>query len=238
MKRPPQTPASVAVRRILLVDDHPITRQGLTAMIGLEPDLEVCGEAETAAAALTAIEAHRPDLVLVDLSLPGRSGLDLIKDLAASHPGLPTLVLSMHEEGLYAERAIRAGARGYLMKSAGGKAVMEAVRHVLAGQIYVSPAVSARILESLSPRHATPSSPPGSPARPAQPSIAGLSDREFEVFQLIGQGLGTREIAGRLNLSIKTIEAHRAHLKEKLGIKDAPGLVREAVRWIENQQRP
>ncbi len=225
MKRP--HPKNAAVRRILLVDDHPITRQGLAAMIALEADLEVCGEAETAAAASAAIDRLQPHLVLVDLSLPGRSGLDLIKDLAVSHPTVPTLVLSMHDEGLYAERALRAGARGYLMKSAGGRAVMEAIRTVLAGQISVSPTVSTEILESLG----------GRTSRSPGPKVSGLSDREFEVFRFIGQGLGTREIAGQMNLSIKTVETHRAHLKEKLSVKDSPGLVREAVRWVENQQR-
>lgn len=221
-------PAKAAARRapILLVDDHPITRQGLATLISHETDLEVCGEVEDASAAQEAVGRLRPALVLVDLSLPGRSGLELIKDLSVSHPGLPMLVLSMHDEALYAERALRAGARGYLMKSAGGRAVVEAIRRVLGGQISVSPAVSERILESLSG------------ARPKAPDsrLATLSDREFEIFQLIGQGLGTREIAGRLHLSIKTVEAHRAHLKDKLGLKDAPALVHEAVRWVESQQ--
>jgi DNA-binding NarL/FixJ family response regulator len=198
-------------------------------MIGLEPDLSVCAEAENAADALNAVARHRPDLIVLDLSLPGRSGLECLKDIAALHPGIPTLVLSMHEESLYAERVIRAGARGYLMKSAGGRAVMEAIRTVLSGRIYVSESVSARILESIS----RPSPQPAS----TDSAFSRLSDREFEIFQLIGQGLGTREIAGRLNLSIKTVEAHRAHLKEKLGTKDAPALVREAVRWVESQAR-
>ena len=213
--------------KILLVDDHPITRQGLAAMVGNESDLSVCGEAEDVPSALAAIQALRPDLVVADLSLPGRNGLELLKDIAAQHPNVPTLVLSMHDESLYAERAIRAGARGYLMKSAGGRAVMEAIRTILKGQIFVSPAVSSRILEALS--HSRPNT--GTSEGP----VRTLSDREFEIFQLIGQGLGTREIAGRLNLSIKTVEAHRARLKEKLGTKDAPALVREAVRWVESQ---
>jgi len=196
-------------------------------MIGLEPGLAVCGEAENASEALTAVQKLKPDLIVLDLSLPGRSGLEFLKDLVSAHPGLPTLVLSMHNETLYAERAIRAGARGYLMKSAGGKAVMEAIRTILQGQIYVSPAVSARILESL--REPRPI-PKGGDGR-----VRSLSDREFEIFQLIGQGLGTREIAGRLHLSVKTVEAHRARLKEKLGAKNAPALVREAVSWVESQ---
>ncbi len=217
--------------KILLVDDHPITRQGLAAMVGNESDLSVCGEAEDVPSALAAIQALRPDLVVADLSLPGRNGLELLKDIAAQHPNIPTLVLSMHDESLYAERAIRAGARGYLMKSAGGRAVLDAIRAILAGRIHVSPAVATRVLESLGRTSNALRSAPSA----AHSKVQALSDREFEVFQLIGQGLGTREIAGRLNVSIKTIEAHRAHLKSKLGTKDAPGLVREAVRWVESQ---
>ncbi len=214
------------------MDDHPITRQGLAAMIGFESDLHVCAEAENAADALTAVGQHHPDLVLLDLSLPGRSGLEFLKDLVTAHPGIPALVLSMHDESLYAERVLRAGARGYLMKSSGGRAVMEAIRTVLSGRIYVSQTVSARILENLSRPAAS-----SLENNPADSPLGRLSDREFEIFQLIGQGLGTREIAGRLNLSIKTVEAHRARLKEKLGTKDAPALVHEAVRWVESQAR-
>ena len=200
-------------------------------MIGNEADLVVCGEAEDAASALAAVERHRPDLVVADLSLPGRSGVELIKDLSARHPGLPTLVLSMHDESLYAERAIRAGARGYLMKSAGGRAVLDGIRTILAGRIHVSPAVSSRILESIG----RPSPASRNPHENSHSLVQRLSDREFEVFQLIGQGHGTREIAGKLNVSIKTVETHRASLKTKLGAKDAPQLVREAVRWVESQ---
>lgn len=228
---PARKKVPVARKRILLVDDHPITRQGLAAMIGLEPDLHVCGEAPDAVAAIAAVGRLNPDLVVVDLSLPGRNGLEFLKDLGALHPGTAALVLSMHDESLYAERAIRAGARGYLMKSAGGLAVMDAIRTVLSGRIFVSAAVSSRILESIA--HPTPAeapNPSGPDARMRQ-----LSDREFEVFQLIGQGLGTREIAGRLHLGVKTVEAHRAHLKKKLQIRDATALVREAVRWTEAQ---
>lgn len=230
--KPEPRPKAARAHRILLVDDHPITRQGLTAMISNEADLRVCGEAEDAGSALNAVDKLRPDLVVADLSLPGRNGLELIKDMAAKHPGIPTLVLSMHDESLYAERAIRAGARGYLMKSAGGRAVLDAIRTILAGRIHVSPAVSTRILESIS--RPLPSQTPSVGAS-EESRIHNLSDREFEVFQLIGQGLGTREIAGRLNVSIKTIEAHRAHLKTKLLAKDATSLVREAVRWVESQ---
>jgi DNA-binding NarL/FixJ family response regulator len=212
-------------RRILLVDDHPITRQGLATLIGLEPDLTICGESPNAAHALEAIPKLVPDLVVVDLSLQGRSGLELIKDLHVCHPRIPCLVLSMHDEAIYAERALRAGAKGYLMKSAGGRAVIESIRRVLKGEISVSAAVNTRILSSLA----------GKDYKTEDSPMARLSDREFEIFQLIGEGLGTREIAGRLLISIKTVEAHRAKLKEKLGAKDAPGLVREAVRWVENR---
>ena len=230
MKNKAQTKAGT-VHRILLVDDHPITRQGLAVMIGNESDLRVVGEAEDVPSALAAIQALHPDLVVADLSLPGRNGLELLKDIAAQYPGIPTLVLSMHDESLYAERAIRAGARGYLMKSAGGRAVLDAIRAILAGRIHVSPDVATRVLESLG---RNPSAGRNAPPAPHS-KVQALSDREFEIFQLIGQGLGTREIAGRLNVSIKTIEAHRAHLKSKLGTKDAPGLVREAIRWVESQ---
>jgi DNA-binding NarL/FixJ family response regulator len=229
---PGKKPPPVAQRRrILLVDDHPITRQGLAALIRPEPDLEICGEAESAADALSAVDRCKPHLAIIDLSLPGRGGLDLIKDLVAMHPGLPTLVLSMHDEALYAERALRAGARGYLMKAAGGpEVVVEAIRHVLQGHIWVSPAVSARILENVATRPR-----PTAQAVPADSPVSRLTDRELEVFELIGQGTGTRAIAARLRVSVKTIEAHRANLKSKLGVKDAPGLVREAVRWVESR---
>ena len=167
-------------------------------MIRNESDLRVAGEAEDVPSALAAIQALRPDLVVADLSLPGRNGLELLKDMAVQHPGVPTLVLSMHDESLYAERAIRAGARGYLMKSAGGRAVLDAIRAILAGRIHVSPAVATRVLESLG-RSGTASR---STSSAAHSKVQALSDREFEVFQLIGQGLGTREIAGRLGIDI------------------------------------
>jgi DNA-binding NarL/FixJ family response regulator len=179
------------------------------------------------------VERERPDLVVADLSLPGRNGLELIKDLVARHPGLPTLVLSMHDESLYAERAIRAGARGYLMKSAGGRAVLDAIRTVLGGRIHVSRDISDRILESLGRSSSIARLPEASLS--GRSNIHGLSDRELEVFQLLGQGMGTRDIAGRLNLSIKTVEAHRASLKTKLKVRDATHLVREAVQWVESQ---
>ena len=201
-------------------------RQGLVQLINNEPDLEVNGEAETAEQAVSSIERSLPDLILADISLTGKSGLELIKDVKALHESLPVLVISMHDESLYAERVLRAGGRGYIMKQEGGKQIMQAIRHVLSGQIYVSSKMSGKILEVFSGRRAEAG---GSP-------VERLSDREFEVFQLIGQGKGTRQIADQLHLSVKTVEVHRQHIKEKLKLTDAPSLARYAVRWVESQR--
>jgi DNA-binding NarL/FixJ family response regulator len=215
--------ATQVSKRILIVDDHPMMRQGLSQLICSEPDLAVCGEAGTASQAFEAVGQHKPDLALVDISLPDKNGLELIKDIHVMYPALPLLVVSMHDESLYAERVLRAGGRGYVMKQEGGKILMQAIRQVLAGQIYVSEKMSARILEMFSGgRRESDASP-----------VGRLTDREFEVFQHIGQGKGTREIAEHLHLSVKTVEVHRANMKEKLGIKSATDLVRYAVRWVE-----
>jgi DNA-binding NarL/FixJ family response regulator len=211
--------------RVLIVDDHPMTRAGLVHVINHQPDLVVCGEAENAAEALDALNTSAPDLVLVDITLPGKSGLELIKDVKAIHPGLPILVISMHDESLYAERVLRAGARGYITKHEGGEKLMQAIRHVLSGQIYVSEKMSAHILEIFSNRQAL----------PVRSSIAQLSDREFEVFELLGEGLSGHEIAGRLHLSAKTVDAHRANIKSKLIIKTTSELISFAARWIEHR---
>jgi DNA-binding NarL/FixJ family response regulator len=200
-------------------------RQGLAQLLGVEPDLEVCGEAETAGQAFEAIGTLKPNLVLVDISLPDKSGLELIKDFQSIQPGLPVLVISMHDESLYAERVLRAGGRGYIMKQEGGKKLMEAIRQVLSGQIYVSEKMSARILEIFSGRKAEAE---GSP-------VGTLTDREFEVFQLIGAGKATREIAAKLRLSVKTVEVHRMNIKAKLKLASATELIRFAVRWVETQ---
>lgn len=215
--------AAQSKKRILIVDDHPMMRQGLAQLIGVEPDLAVCGEAENAEQALDAIKPLKPDLVLADISLPGKNGLELIKDFQVLQPGLPILVISMHDESLYAERVLRAGGRGYIMKQEGGKKLMEAIRQVLDGKIYVSQKMSAEILEMFSGRRSE-SSP-----------VEKLTDREFEVFQLISQGKGTRDIAEQLHLSIKTVEVHRANIKTKLKLKSAAELIRFAVRWAESQ---
>ena len=211
---------------ILVVDDHPMMRQGLAALINNEPDLTVCCEAESAGQAMDAIALRKPDLVLADITLPDKSGLELIKDIQAMHPGLRVLVVSMHDESLYAERVLRAGGRGYVMKQEGGKRLMEGIRRVLAGDVYVSDKMSKRILEIFTGQRSTST---GSP-------VERLTDREFEVFQLIGEGKATRDIAGKLHLSVKTVEVHRLHIKEKLELKTAAGLIHFAVRWVESQE--
>lgn len=217
--------ASKNKQRVLIVDDHPMMREGLAQLIDHESDLCVAGQADTAAQALQAVGTLLPDLALVDISLPDKNGIELIKDLQTLHPKLPVLVVSMHDETLYAERVLRAGARGYIMKQEGGKKLMEAIRQVLGGQIYVSEKMSAKILEIFSGRHAA----------AMKSAVECLSDREFEVFQLIGQGQATRQIAQHLHLSIKTVEVHRANIKRKLELKSATDLVRYAVRWSEAQ---
>ncbi len=208
-------------KRILIVDDHPMMREGLVHFIGNQADLEVCGEAETASIALDMIASSKPDVVLADITLPGKSGLELVKDIAAMHPHIATLVVSMHDESVYAERVLRAGGRGYVMKREGGKRIVAAIRKVLAGEVAVSEKMSAKILQIFSGRRGDATESP----------IEQLTDREFEVFQLIGRGKSTREMAGELHLSAKTVEVHRAHIKEKFGIKTASELISYAARW-------
>src|SRR5208283_3617165 len=181
-------------RKVLIVDDHPMMREGLGQLIGNDPGLEVCGDAGDAQEALEKIAALKPDLVLTDITLPGKNGLELIKDIQALHPGVLVLVLSMHDETLYAERVLRAGGRGYIMKEEGGKKIAQAIRQVLDGHIYVSEKMSAKILEIFS----------GHGADVATSPVEKLTDREFEVFQLIGQGLNTKQMAEKLHLSAKT----------------------------------
>jgi len=212
-------------RQILVIDDHPFMRAGLTQMIDRQPDMQICGEAGNPAEAMKVLERCRPDLVLSDITMPGRSGLEFIKDLTTTVEGVPILVVSMHDETIYAERALRAGARGYIMKEAGGENLLAAIRQILRGEIYVSPRMSAQLLEKVSARR----------PRNSRSPIEKLSDREFEVFQLIGQGKSTRDIAAQLHLSSKTVDVHRSHIKEKLDLKDATDLVRHAVRWWETQ---
>jgi DNA-binding NarL/FixJ family response regulator len=200
-------------------------RAGLAQLISRQPDLEVAGEAGDPAEAIKGFARWAPDLVLADITMPGRSGLDFIKDILAAYPRMAVLVFSMHDEAIYAERVLRAGGRGYIMKESGGDNLLAAIRQVLRGEIYVSERMSVRILETFSGRTPRGSSSP----------IGKLTDREFEVFQLIGAGKSTRDIAALLHLSSKTVDVHRAHIREKLELKDTTALVRHAVRWVEAQ---
>lgn len=215
-----------AARRILIVDDHPLTRRGIAQVIELQKDLAVCGEARDADQAMLAIRSKKPDLVLVDLSLPGKHGLELIKDIRSLHPAVLILVVSMHDESILASHALRAGARGFLMKTEGGEKLIQAIRQVLDGKIYVSDVVSSKAIDVFS----------GKIRRAEDPPTSLLTDREFEVFQFIGQGLTTREMGSRLRLSPKTVETHRLHIREKLGLRSGPELIQYAVRWAGAQE--
>jgi len=208
--------------QILVVDDHPIVRLGIRQMLGAEADLAVCGETESADEAKQLIESLHPDLAIVDLSLAEGSGLGLIRSLRESAPSLPVLVLSMHDEALFAERVLRAGARGYIMKREAITGLVGAIRQVLSGRIYVSEGISQTVLGRLGHESATPENP-----------LAGLTDRELEVFDLIGRGLSTAAIADQLAVSVKTIETYRSNLKAKLNLKDAGDLIRFAATWTE-----
>lgn len=206
-------------RKIILVEDHPVMRQGLAQMISQEPDLCVCGQFEDAGRAFAGAETLNPDLAIIDLTLKNSSGLELVKNLKARFPKLLVLVLSMYDENLYAERALRAGAAGYIMKQEAVEKVLAAVRQVLNGGVFLSERMSARIMTQLVGGKTV---APGS-------LMERLSDRELEVFGLIGQGKGTRQIAEQLHLSVKTIESHRAHIKEKLNLRTAAELVHRAI---------
>jgi DNA-binding NarL/FixJ family response regulator len=210
-----------AKRKVLVVDDHPIVRQGLALLINQEPDLVVSGQAEEGEAALAALAADRPDIVVLDVSLPGVDGLELLRIIRSTDPALPVLVLSMHDESVYAERALRAGANGYIMKQEATEKVLVALRRILAGEVYVSERFAARLLGQIVAR----------PRQQRQTPIASLSDRELEVFQLIGEGRGTRQIAEELHLSVKTVESYQAHIKEKLGLRGARELMQRAIEW-------
>ncbi len=223
-KSPPVSPVPPR-RRLLVVDDHPFMRAGLAQLINQQADLEVCGEAGSTADALRAVAQLRPDLVLSDLTMADRGGFEFIKDLQAADTSPPVLVVSMHDEAIYAERVLRAGARGYIMKEAGGESLLLAIRQVLRGEVYVSPKLAAGLLENMSGRRPRGSDSP----------IKQLTDREFEIFQLIGQGKSTHDISAQLHLSPKTVDVHRGNIKVKLGLKDSTALVRHAVRWVETQ---
>ena len=205
-------------KRIFIVDDHPIFREGLVGMIKQQPNLTVCGEADTAMKALEEIRHLKPDLLLTDLSLPGRSGLELLGDLRASHLDLPTLVISMHDETHYAEQVLRAGGQGYIMKQAGPERVLKAIATVLAGRVYLSKNLSSGIADRVA----------RSRAKPRVSQGRTLTSRETEVFRLIGEGKDDRKIAGNLHVSVKTVNSHRAHIKEKLHLKNDAELMLRA----------
>jgi DNA-binding NarL/FixJ family response regulator len=209
--------------KVFLVDDHPILRQGLALFIDREPDLMVCGQADDAASALQAIREATPDFVVLDISLDGPDGLELLKTLRVRYPNLPVLVLSMHDESAYAERALRAGANGYIMKQEATDRVLTAIRQILSGDVYLSDRSTKRMLQQFVSGSISPRDP-----------LAKLSDRELEVYRLIGAGHGTRQIADELHVSTKTVESYQAHIKEKLALRNARELVQHAVEWSVN----
>jgi DNA-binding NarL/FixJ family response regulator len=213
--------------RVFLVDDHPLVREHLTALLAREPDLAVCGEAADGPAALSLIQQQAPDLVILDISLKRSHGLEFLKDLRQVRPDLPVLVLSMHDETVYAERALRAGALGYITKEEATINVLTAVRRVLSGQVYLSERMAARMMKKLV----------GGRADELGSPLDILTDRELEVFQMIGRGLGTRQIAEDLRLGVKTVESYRARIKEKLQITDGTQLVQQAVQWVQSARR-
>ena len=209
--------------RVLIVDDHPIVRRGFASLLASEADLEVCGEAGDGTSALALLESAAPDVALVDVSLGGTSGLDLLKELKERAPKLAVLVVSMHDELLYADRSLRAGAAGYVQKDEASEAIVRAIRTVAGGGMYVSEAVSNYLVQRWAMNGASRDDSP----------LAGLSDRELHVLELMGRGLGTRAIAEQLHISVKTVESYRARLKEKMNLRSGTELVRFAVRWAE-----
>jgi len=208
-------------KRIVIVDDHPVLRKGLGRIINSNDGFVVCGEAGEATDGMTLVRKEKPDLVIADIGLPGASGIELTKNIRAEFPRMPVLILSMHEEPLYAERALRAGAMGYIIKREAIEKIADAVRDVLSGRRYVSPAISQQLSAH---------SKEG-----AKTLIAELTDRELEVLELIGKGCEVRDIAKQLGLSPKTVETHRTHIKEKLNLKNARGVARFAVQWLAEQ---
>lgn len=224
MASEPETPKEKRTR-IVIVDDHPMVRERLAEVINREPDLQVCGEAEDRSGALQIIAATRPHLAIVDLTLKASHGMDLIKDLQSLHPDVRVLVVSMQEESLYAERVIRAGARGYITKQEATRRVMQAIRTVLAGEVYLSQQLAAQLLTRVV----------GQQRPEAALPVSSLADRELQVFELIGRGFSTRQVAEHLHLDVKTIETYRARIKEKLNLKDASELLQRAIAWVHSR---
>ena len=214
-------------RRVLIVDDHPLMRQGLVQLINQQPDLAICGEAEDVPQALRQTSELNPDVVIVDLSLRGSDGIELIRCLRLQYDQLPVMVLSMHDEAIYAERALKAGAWGYIMKQEATNQVLSAVRRVLAGEVHVSQQVSSKIMQGMV----------GGSGSSQRSPVERFSDRELEVFRRIGRGAATREIAAELHLSVKTIETYYAHIKEKLRLRSQRELIQHAIQWIMQNER-
>jgi DNA-binding NarL/FixJ family response regulator len=221
LRKPPTARPAKQRARILLVDDHPLVRERLAEIINREPDLTVCGEAEDRHEAIAAIPTKRPDLAIVDLTLKNSDGLELIKDIRVRWPKVRMLVVSMHDESLYAERVIRAGALGYITKQEATRKILVAIRRVLAGSIYLNEKIACHIISRLTSHDAS----------VGATSTELLSDRELKVFDLTGSGLNTSEIAGRLHIAVKTVETYRARIKEKLNLKDSSALLRLAISW-------
>lgn len=211
--------------RIFIVDDHTFMRHGLSKFLSSQPELIVCGEADNALDALTMIGKLKPDIVLTDIVLPGKSGLELTKDIRTTYPNVIVLVLSLHEESYYAERVLHAGARGYIIKRDGDTELLTAIRRVLAGQIFVSESIAGQILQIFSNGRTSATDSP----------VQGMTDRELQVFELIGQARTTRNIGEILHISVKTAEAHRSNIKAKLNISGGNELIRLAVRWVESR---
>jgi DNA-binding NarL/FixJ family response regulator len=217
----PEKPAKVEKKTVLIVDDHPLMRQGLSLLINQQQDMQVCAEAEEAHAAMQMLAQKKPDIMILDISLNGPDGLELLKNIRAFDPDLPVLILSMHDEAIYAERALRARANGYIMKQEATDKVLVALRRILNGDIYLSDRMSNKMLQQFIG---------GAPSM-IQSRISSLSDRELEVFRLIGEGRATREIADELHLSIKTVETYQAHIKEKLALRSGRELIQHAIQW-------
>ena len=218
-------PAANTKKRVLIIDDHVVVRQGLTSLINQESDLMVCGQAEDAQQGLSEIGSASPDIVLLDISLPGMNGIEFLKNAKARYPHVPIIVLSMHDESLYAERALRAGALGYLMKSSSSDEVVNALRKVLKGEYHLSGGAGGAMLRKFL----------GNSPKVAESPVSALSDRELEVFEMTGRGKTTRQIAEALHLSIKTIDAHKMHIKDKLKLSSATELIQHAVRYVETE---
>jgi DNA-binding NarL/FixJ family response regulator len=222
-----QSTTSENKKKIFIVDDHPIVRQGLTAIINHEKDLEICGEADEAREAFKAVSELKPDLVIVDITLKNSDGIELTKNLKAQYPTLLVIVLSIHDESTYAERVLRAGAQGYLMKEVVSQNIVSAIRTVLGGEIYVSNTMGKKLLRKLA----------GGKADTISAPIDSLSDRELEIFRLIGQGYRISKIAESMHLSVKTVETYRARIKEKLSLADADELLQYAIKWVSNSNK-